>query len=235
MRREAIILAGGFGTRLQSLVNNVPKPMASINGKPFLSYILAYLKYFKYEKIIFSTGHLAHKISSFYGSNYENIKLEYCEEKTPLGTGGGVKASLNFTTTQNILVVNGDSFFDIDLNDFELFHKKNNSNFSIALRKVDNADRYGTIEMNKELISQFKEKDSLNAPGIINAGTYLVNRDFFLENCNKTNNFSLEKDFLENHVEKFPFYGYLAKGYFIDIGIPEDFNRAQNEFKRFKY
>jgi D-glycero-alpha-D-manno-heptose 1-phosphate guanylyltransferase len=234
-KKEAIILAGGFGTRLQTVVSELPKPMAPIRGKPFLTYLLRYLKHFGFEKVILSTGHLAEKISDYYGDSFDGIELAYCVEKTPLGTGGALKFSLEKSASDEVLVLNGDSFFDVQHDQFESFHKANHSDFSICARTVTDAGRYGTLELANSRITSFREKNMQAVPGIINGGVYLLNRGFFLENSPQQEAFSLEKDFLEKFVEKFAFFAFVSDSYFIDIGIPEDFNRAQNEFERFKY
>ncbi|MBC7862470.1 MAG: nucleotidyltransferase family protein [Bacteroidia bacterium] len=234
-KREAIILAGGFGTRLQSLVSDVPKPMAPVAGRPFLSYLLGYLAHFKISKAIISTGYLGDKIKSFYKDSFDTIQIAYTAEDEPLGTGGALKLAINNCETEHILVLNGDSFFDVDLGKFAKAHLNSGASFSLALRKVENSSRYGTIELDGTKITAFREKDGFEKEGIINAGVYIVKRSFFLANCPADEKFSLEKDFLEKLVEKFTFTGYLSDSYFIDIGIPEDYNRAQHDFKEFKY
>jgi D-glycero-alpha-D-manno-heptose 1-phosphate guanylyltransferase len=234
-KKEALVLAGGFGTRLQTVVNDVPKPMAPINNKPFLEYLLSYLHKHQYQKIILSTGYLAEKISEHFGNSFLGMQIEYCVETTPLGTGGAIKLGLQKCAEQNVLVLNGDSFFDVNLFEFEKFHTQTNSNFSLAVRQVENADRYGTITLSGEKITEFKEKDNKANPGIINGGVYLIEKNFYLNNCPESSSFSVEKDFLEKFVEKFRFCAYQSNSYFIDIGIPNDFNRAQHEFKGFKY
>jgi len=231
MLKEAIILAGGFGTRLKEVVADVPKPMAPVNGKPFLDYLIKYLRYYRIEKIILSVGHLSEVIIAHYGDQFI-----YSIEKEPLGTGGGIRLALEKCTSTNVLVLNGDSFFDIDL---EIFYNKHNeaiSDCSLALRKVENAARYGTLQMGEMgVIKEFKEKAGQLVPGIINAGVYLLDRQVFLDETTEKKAFSIEKDYFEKNVTKLNLYGFTFKGYFIDIGIPEDYQRAQNDFKEFKY
>jgi D-glycero-alpha-D-manno-heptose 1-phosphate guanylyltransferase len=138
---EAIILAGGFGTRLKEVISDIPKPMAPVNGKPFLAWILLYLKKYGIEKVTFSTGHLSEKIEEYFGSEYDGIKIVYAHEKTPMGTGGGIKLAVQKSQSHTLLVLNGDSFFDVDINEFYAKHRWNGSDFSIAMRKVNNAAR----------------------------------------------------------------------------------------------
>lgn len=236
MITEAIILAGGFGTRLQTIVNDVPKPMAPINNEPFLNYIFDYLKYYHIQHVVLSTGYLSHKITEYYQEKFKDITISYAKEETPLGTGGGIRLALQQCKTNNVLVLNGDSFFDIDINRYYQNHLLAQSNFSLALRKVENAGRYGTINLlNNNQIKAFKEKDNQSIPGLINGGVYILNRKLFLIETVENLNFSIEKDFYEQRIYELQMYGFEYDGYFIDIGIPEDYNKAQYDFKRFKY
>ena len=158
MITTAIILAGGFGTRLQSVVNDLPKPMAPINGEPFLNYQLNYLKHYGIKNVILSVGYLAEKIKAYYGSNFNGLEIDYVVEENPMGTGGGIRLALEKCTESLSFVLNGDSFFDVDLIKFNDLHIQNRSQISLALRKVNNSERYGTIEKTKEnIISSFKE------------------------------------------------------------------------------
>ncbi len=236
MIKEAIILAGGFGTRLQNVVSDVPKPMAPINGKPFLDYQLKYLKHYGVKKVILSVGHMSDKVMAHYKTNFEGLEIVYSVEKTPLGTGGGIRLALEKCHDDNILVLNGDSFFDMDLTHFYNQHLTHSCLFSLALLKVTNAGRYGTIEFgNRHIINSFKEKNGENGPGLINAGVYLLNKDLFLRKTESHKNFSIEKDFFEKKLKEIEIFGFEQKGYFIDIGIPEDYKKAQDDFKAFKY
>lgn len=236
MLTEAIILAGGFGTRLQSVVSDVPKPMAPINDIPFLNYIFDYLKFYKIEHVVLSTGYLSEKISQYYKNEFNGIKISYTKEETPLGTGGGIRLAMEKCYTNNILVLNGDSFFDVDLNSYFHLHQKFNSDCTLALRKVANASRYGTIQLaDNSAISKFKEKDSIEKEGLINGGVYILDRELFLSKTVPNIAFSIEKDFYEKRINELTLFGCEYKGYFIDIGIPEDYKKAQDDFKRFKY
>jgi D-glycero-alpha-D-manno-heptose 1-phosphate guanylyltransferase len=233
---EAIILAGGFGTRLQSVVSNVPKPMAPINNVPFLNYIFDYLKFFKIEHVVLSTGYLSEKISEYYKEEFIGIKISYTKEETPLGTGGGIRLAMEKCTTKNILVLNGDSFFDVDLQAYYPLHAQFNSDCTLALRKVSNAARYGTIKLSDTAsITEFKEKDGVEQEGLINGGVYILNRELFLSKTKPDIAFSIEKDFFENRINELHIFGFEYDDYFIDIGIPEDYKKAQDDFKRFKY
>lgn len=233
---EAIILAGGFGTRLQTVVNDVPKPMAPVAGKPFLDYIFLYLRHYGITHAVLSTGYLAHKVSDRYKQEFEGIRVSYAAEETPLGTGGGIRLAMEQCSTEAILVLNGDSFFDVDLNVYASQYKSLGPAGALALRKVENAARYGTISLgSNQRIAAFKEKDSIEKPGLINGGVYLLNRRIFLENTPAAKAFSIEKDFFETKLAEIELCGFEHEGYFIDIGIPEDYSRAQDDFKEFRY
>ena len=231
MLKEAIILAGGFGTRLREVVNDMPKVMAPVNGKPFLDYSIAYLKHYGVQKIILSVGYLSEKIIAHYGKDFS-----YSVEKDPLGTGGGIRLAMEQCHSKDVLVLNGDSFFDINLNSFYSQHGTFHSDCSLAVRKVDNAARYGTIKLGDHgVIKSFREKDGLEKPGLISAGVYLLEREKFLSKTPAGTPFSIEKDFFESKASELNIFGFEFKGYFIDIGIPTDFAKAQEDFKGFEY
>ncbi len=231
MLKEAIILAGGFGTRLKEVVADVPKPMAPVNGKPFLDYLLKYLAHYKIEKITLSVGHLSEKIVSHYGDKYQ-----YSVEKEPMGTGGGIRLAMEKCHSKDVLILNGDSFFDINLNAFYNMHGTFHSDCSLAVRKVANAARYGTIKSgNNCIIKAFREKDGVEGPGNISAGVYMLDREKFLSKTPAGQPFSIEKDFFEKKINELNIFGFTYEGYFIDIGIPTDFEKAQHDFKEFKY
>ncbi len=232
---SAIILAGGFGTRLQSVVSDVPKPMAPINSVPFLNYQLNYLKHYGIKHVVLSIGYLSEKITSYYKNSFNGMQISYVIEETPMGTGGGIRKGLELCVEKNVLALNGDSFFDVNLHEFNDLHHNASSQISLSLRKVTDAARYGTIELNDNRITSFKEKSGETKPGLINGGVYILNRDLFLEHTKPNTNFSIEKDFFEINLKTMMISGFEFNGYFIDIGIPEDYTKAQHDFKEFKY
>ncbi len=227
--KEAIILAGGFGTRLQNMVKDVPKPMAPVNGRPFLTYILDYLIDYNYTKVILSVGYLHEKIEEFFGSQYKSIHIDYAVETEPLGTGGGIAYALSFCTNENVLVLNGDTLFKADLFSLEKFHIQHHSLLSIILRQVADTSRYGSVTINENgRILHFTEKNNANGEGTINGGIYMIN-NMLIKELNLPAKFSFEKDLMEKYVDTLPFYAQCSLNYFIDIGIPEDYARAQVE------
>jgi D-glycero-alpha-D-manno-heptose 1-phosphate guanylyltransferase len=233
MLKEALILAGGLGTRLQSVVSDLPKPMAQVAGKPFVEYILQYLKEFGVERVVFSIGYKAEVFQKYFGKNYQGIELEYVIENEPLGTGGALKLALEHCLHNDVLVLNGDTFFNIELDDLWIFHQLHQADFTMALREVENASRYGTVQLNENgKITAFIEKTGKEEEGVINAGIYILNKTVF-KKYPLPEKFSLEKDFFEKHLTELGLYGCICEGYFIDIGIPEDYKKAQDDFKTF--
>src|SRR5439155_1524423 len=160
------------------------------NGHPFLDYLVKYLHHYSIEKIVLSVGHLSEKIISHYGD-----KFIYSIEKEPMGTGGGIRLAMEKCTSTDILVLNGDSFFDVDLRIFYNKHTDAVSDMSLALRKVENAGRYGTLQLGEmDVIKEFKEKTNNDKPGLINGGVYLLDREVFQDETPAKKNFSIEKD-----------------------------------------
>lgn len=236
MIKEAIILAGGFGTRLQSVVADRPKPMALVCGKSFLHYIFQYLKHYKIQKVILSVGHKAEIIQEYFGDKYDNITIDYAIEKEPMGTGGGIRMAMEKCNDKEVLVLNGDSFFNIDLIAFYNFYINQQSDVSLAVRHIEDASRYGTIQLNDfKKINLFTEKTGRAMSGIISAGIYIINRKLYLNHTPINKNFSIEKEFFEPNVNVYHLHAYLSEGYFIDIGIPEDYAKAQEDFREFMY
>lgn len=236
MTDTAIVLAGGFGTRLQSLVKDLPKPMAPVADQPFLSYQLRYLEAAGIRRVLLSVGYLHAAIVRYYGSSFQKLALQYVVEEQPLGTGGGIRKALELCAEETVFVLNGDSFFDVPLHDFYTQHHISGGQCSLALRQVDNAARYGQIETDaSQRIVSFREKSSAARPGTINGGVYLLDKTAYLAHTPAAKNFSIEKDFFEKHLADLVIQGFTYAGYFIDIGIPEDYQKAQHDFKGFKY
>ena len=233
--KTAIILAGGFGTRLQSVIQDVPKPMAPVCGEPFLNYQLKYLSHYGIKHIVFSVGYLHDKIISYYQNQYEGLTIDYVIEKEPMGTGGGIRMALESCNEEHVLVLNGDSFFDVNLHHYAKTFNLLNATHGLATRSVDDAARYGTIETENMRIISFREKSGIHEPGSINGGVYLLNKQHYINHTPVGQNFSIEKDFFEKQLHACFIAGIEYKSYFIDIGIPEDYQKAQHDFKGFTY
>lgn len=229
--KEAIVLAGGFGTRLQHIVNDVPKPMAPINGEPFLSYLFRRLLKAGVTHVILSTGYLHEKIESFYGEEFEGMRLTYSCETEPLGTGGAILFGMEKALSDKVLVLNGDTLFDIQFDALYDFHAHTNAVLSVALRQVDDVARYGSVQTNTDgRIVSFTEKNEVSGEGLINGGIYLIDKKWFT-GVGLPAKFSFEKEVLETAYKESSFYGLNFQSYFIDIGVPDDYARAQTEFK----
>ena len=228
---EAVILAGGFGTRLQHIVSDVPKPMAPMDeaGTPFLKYVLADLARQGIRRVILSTGYKSEVIEQYFGGSFQGMELVYSREDTPLGTGGAVKQALTLCTAPDVFVLNGDTFFDVDLTAMRDFHRAQGADFTLAMKEMFNFDRYGALEVQDGRILAFHEKKPLRQ-GWINGGVYCLRRE--LLSGVKEQRFSLETDFMEKQMKQLKICGFPSDGYFIDIGIPEDYYRAQKEMKR---
>ncbi len=234
MLDTAIILAGGFGTRLQSVVKDLPKPMAPINGKPFLEYILNYCSSSGITNCILSVGYKSEKILSYFGNKFLNIDLKNCFEESPLGTGGAIKASMKMTDAKEILILNGDTFFNVPVDEMYFQHKKNKADLSLALKPMKNFDRYGIVNVTPDnSISGFEEK-AFRSEGTINGGVYII-KNTLSKIFPDEEKFSFEKDFLEKKINQLTIKGFSFDEYFIDIGIPEDYQRAQHELARFEH
>lgn len=233
MVTEAIILAGGLGTRLRSKVEALPKSMAPINNIPFLAYQMSYLSNYGVQKVYLAVGYLSETIIDYFGETYKNMALEYVYEEYPLGTGGAIMQALKATSTNDILICNGDTMFNVDLNAYYANYTKKGLDFSMALKPMENFDRYGIVNINEEhKVIGFEEKQFVSA-GLINGGLYLVDKSK-LSSIEFSEKFSFETEFLERQYTAMNFGGFVSDGYFLDIGIPTDYDKAQIEFKKFE-
>lgn len=220
---QAIILAGGFGTRLQSVVSNVPKPMAPINDKPFLEYLMDELNCQGFDKVVLAVGYKRECIINYFGNKYKNIDIVYSIEESPLGTGGCVKQAIKFIDDDFVFILNGDTMFKIDFNEMSKLNA-----LSIACKKMYNFDRYGEVNINELMITSFSEKRYVEE-GYINGGIYYLPITVF-DSFNISEKFSLEKDFFEVYIKSLNIKAFLSDDYFIDIGIPSDYAKAQYDF-----
>jgi len=230
---QTLILAGGLGTRLQKVVSDYPKPMALIRGRPFLEYLILQLKRYNLTEIVLCTGYLGEKIKEYFkdGDRW-GVKIEYSEEKKPLGTGGAIKLSSDFIKDDNFLVLNGDSYLDINFKELIKFHKLKRALATLALVEINKLNRYGAVEIDKDYhITSFKEKEGVCKSNLINGGIYIFHKKIF--NFIPEGKVSLEKDIFPELIGKH-FYGKPRRAYFIDIGIPEDYTKIQKEFWKLK-
>lgn len=231
MIKEAIVLAGGLGSRLRDAVPGLPKCLAPVAGRPFLSHLVDYLRLQGIERFVFSLGYEGEMIEAYLRENYATLDFVIAMEKDPAGTGGGIKLALTKTVSETVLVANGDTLFRISVKELEEMHRRNNAECTLALKPLQQFNRYGIVETDKKgRIILFREKQFYEN-GLVNGGVYLLNKQAFLARpLNGT--FSFEKDYLEKFSEEGKFFGLVQPGYFIDIGIPEDYQRAQNDLRR---
>lgn len=221
---EAIVLAGGLGTRLRGVVSDVPKPMAEVAGKPFLKYILDELSKAGFSKVVLAVGYKKEVIMDYFGNSYKGMDILYSNEDVPLGTGGCIKKAISLIDNEYVFIINGDTMFKVDYTKM-----KTNNDIMIACKYLESFDRYGKVEFDNNRIISFKEKMP-NQTGYINGGIYLFKKDLFNKfKCDEK--FSLEKDFFEKYINELYIEPYLSNDYFIDIGVPEDYFKANEDFK----
>ena len=230
MFREAVILAGGFGTRLSHVVSDVPKPMAPVYGKPFLTYLVDRLVDAGIRRIILATGYKHECIETYFGAKYRDIEIVYSNEDIPLFTGGAIRKAAEKIESEDFIVLNGDTLFDIDFVKLYDFHIQHHANLSVALRHVDDTSRYGSVSCVDDRITAFHEKIASHGAGDINGGVYAIHRQWLME-LELPSKFSFEKELMQPMAGDPHFYGLSFDDYFIDIGVPEDYFRAQEEFK----
>ena len=225
---EAIVLAGGLGTRLQSVVSDLPKPMAPVGGKPFLEYIFKYLKKNGVDRVILSVGYKWESINAYFGDRFEGIEIVYSIEDEPLGTGGAIKKGMQHVNDENVFIINGDTFFDVPLANLHSVFQKEDK-LMLSLKTMHYFDRYGCVESNEQSqVTAFTEK-GYRERGNINGGIYLAAKNIF-EDYRLQEKFSFEA-FMEDNFKTLKIRTALFDTYFIDIGIPEDYTRAQSELK----
>ena len=232
MISTAIVLAGGLGTRLKGVLKGLPKPMAPIRDRPFLEYQMDFWIDQGISKFILSVGYLNQTISSYFGDSYRSAQIKYVQENTPLGTGGGLLMAAK-NLVEPFLLLNGDTFFEVDLNDLCLFHNKHNAEWTMSLFRSKDLDRYMGVDLedNGEILSLQSGGNELTL--LANGGVYLVNPSPLKRlNYKPYTKSSLENDLLPKFISLgVGLYGFESSGKFIDIGVPEDYYRAQKILK----
>ncbi len=234
MISEAIILAGGLGTRLRDAVPDLPKCMAPVAGHPFLYYIIRYLESQGVKRFVFSLGYRHDVVEDFLRDQFPALVYTCVIEPTPLKTGGAIKLALAAVESDDVLVMNGDTLFKVGLKELEAVHLHKQSECTLALKPMFRFDRYGAVASNEDgRILAFEEKKYVDQ-GNINGGVYLLNKQEFLSQ-DWPEVFSFESDYLQRDSSKKDFFGVILDRYFIDIGIPADFNKAQVDLKHFPF
>jgi len=221
---EAIVLAGGFGTRLRPVVTNVPKPMAPVAGRPLLEILLDSLSRKCFSRVVLSLGFMAQNISDHFGTQFAGMDIAYAVENTPLGTGGAIRLALDACTRDHVFVFNGDTYLDLKIPSLEQRWQAKRHPIVVG-RQVPDTTRYGRLIVDGGCITSFAEKGT-TGPGLINAGCYVLATDALAE-LPLYRPFSIEVDYLVPAVARGTVEVFETLGVFIDIGIPEDYTRAQ--------
>ncbi len=226
------ILAGGLGKRLRSKVFDRPKLLAEVGNTPFLQKLLDQLDSAGFKNIMLCIGYLGNQIKEKFCNHYRNLDLLYSQEHIPLGTGGALRLTLPLLESENVLVMNGDSFCDVDFEKFWQFHVSKNSKASLVVTSVSDASRFGQVKLRGDhRIIGFEEKNEQKKAGLINAGIYLIDKNLIKEIPQKKL-VSIEKDVFPNWIGK-AFYGYRCNHNFIDIGTPESYAQAEQFFAQY--
>jgi D-glycero-alpha-D-manno-heptose 1-phosphate guanylyltransferase len=227
---EAVILAGGFGTRLQSVVSDVPKPLAPIDGKPFLAFLLDRLVMNGFRRVVLATGYMGDKVYQALGDRWHGMSLIYSQEQQPLGTGGAIAKAFSRIDGEAFFVLNGDTYLELDYNLFDEQAIESGAKLGMALAQVPDVARYGAVQVQEHRVTGFSEK-GLRGPGYINAGVYRLAREV-AANFPAIASFSFENDILVPAVQNGQVQAFTQTAAFIDIGVPEDYSRAQRELAK---
>jgi D-glycero-alpha-D-manno-heptose 1-phosphate guanylyltransferase len=227
---EAIILAGGLGARLRSIVNDLPKPMAPVHGRPFLALVLDQLVDAGFETVILAVGYRHETIHAHFGNDYRGLVLRYSVESSPLGTGGAIRLAGAHARARDVFVLNGDTYLELDFRAMLHAHVRAAVSFSMAVCHVQDVARYGALELDDAIVRGFREKGRAG-PGWINGGTYILGPELRAR-LQPEGAFSFEHDLLMPKVGRIRPLAFRASGLFIDMGIPEDYLRAEQMFAR---
>ncbi|HWB93196.1 MAG TPA: nucleotidyltransferase family protein [Puia sp.] len=231
--REAIILAGGLGTRLRSEVPDLPKCMAPVDGRPFIGYITEYFRRAGIQRFIFALGYKSAAFDAFFQEYFPAGDYAISLEKSPLGTGGAIRQACTIAREKDVLILNGDTFFRIDLEALSTFHAAHAADCTLCLKPMQEFDRFGVVELTQEQrVVHFREKQYY-PQGLINGGVYALNRERFLRE-DLPPVFSFEKDYLEKMLDSRRIYGLVQDDYFIDIGVPDDYRRVQTAINQLR-
>jgi NDP-sugar pyrophosphorylase family protein len=230
---DVVILAGGLGKRLQSVTGGSQKVLARINDKPFLEILIDYIASQGGTRFILCVGHGSDEVEAYFKDKYQDREIVFSREGSPLGTGGAIKQGSAQVKTDTFLAMNGDCFCVINYNDLIAAHRKHKANATIAITELPDIRDYGSITINdKGQIIAFKEKSPVAQAGLINTGTYCLDRDAF-SLVPTQQKFSIENEFFPHLVNK-GFYSFEVANRFIDIGTPERFTWAQEHLKSLK-
>jgi D-glycero-alpha-D-manno-heptose 1-phosphate guanylyltransferase len=225
---QAVILAGGLGTRLRAVVDDLPKVMAPVGGRPFLEHVLDRLIAQGLERAILAVSYRREAILDHFGDRYRGLQLTYSIEQEPLGTGGAIRQALAQAGASPCFILNGDTWLELDYAAMARAWVESGAPLAMAVRELPEVGRYGALEVANGRVTAFLEKGR-SGPGVINAGVYLTTPDLFT-GADWPARFSFEQDLLMAHLERLAPLAYRTSGAFIDIGVPEDYFRAQALF-----
>jgi D-glycero-alpha-D-manno-heptose 1-phosphate guanylyltransferase len=214
--QEAIILAGGLGTRLRGTLGDLPKPMAPVAGRPFLAWQLEALERRGVTRVILSVGHRREAIEAHFGERYRGLAIAYAREDSPLGTGGAIAAAMKGVNGPAAFVLNGDTFIRAPLREME---SRPGCALCVLVARVADASRFGTVVLSGDRIGGFREKAG-GGPGLVNSGVYWITKAAMAA-APAEEAFSFEKDFLEPQVGRLAVCAVVTDEAFIDIGVPE--------------
>ena len=227
---DAVILCGGLGKRLRSVIGASQKTMADFNGHPFLMFVLNHLKNQGIRRLIFCTGFKARDIENYFKRNNLGLKIEFSREKKPLGTGGALKLAKSLIQSDHFFVLNGDSFCPLSLNALSRYHMKRKALATLAVLKVNDIRDFGAVVLDRKgKITHFIEKGKVKRKLTVNAGVYCLSQKIF-SLMPRRMKFSLEYDCFPDLMNK-NFFGFKVRQKFFDIGTPERFKYAQTVFK----
>lgn len=225
---QAILLAGGLGTRLRTVVADRPKVMAEVAGRPFLEHLLLRLTRQGVRRVVLAVGYLHEQIIGHFGSSWNGLTLTYSVEEEPLGTGGAIRKALDQIDDGPCFVLNADTWLEFDMSAMEAAHVEAAACLTMAVRPLDDVGRFGALELAAGRVVGFHEKGR-QGPGLINAGVYLVARNVF-DGLDLPDRFSIETDFLMPQVDQLRPLAFIVEGDFVDIGVPDDYASAQRLF-----
>lgn len=229
---DAIVLAGGLGTRLRSVVSDVPKVLAAVNGRPFLDILLEFLaRTGTVRRVVLAVGYMAEQVMERYEkSGSRPYEIRFSVEDHPLGTGGAAKKAMALTTSSDVLILNGDSYLDLNVEQMLDDHQRRARGMTVALRRVDDVSRYGRVELDKAgKITCFVEKGAKGG-GFINGGIYICRREVF-DRVEPARALSIETDIFPRLAAEGMLFGFMSEGRFIDIGVPESYGAATEFFQ----
>lgn len=225
---QAIVLAGGLGTRLRGAVPDLPKPLAPVAGRPFLAIVLAQLRAQGFDLAVLSVGYRHELVRDAFGDRFDGLRLRYAIEDRPLGTGGAMRLAARFCSDADVFVLNGDSYADVDFAAMLAAHRRAGAALTMCAVQVADTARYGRLLVDDGRVTGFAEKGVAGA-GLINAGIYAMRRNLLLQ-PGLPEAFSFENDVLAARLDELRPCAWVARGRFIDIGVPEDYARAQSMF-----